>query len=276
MPAAMTRSNNAPPTGPRDDPRAAAHAAGVPYRVRVIDGETVLSPSDLVSFAACADPAFDLLLKRGKEHEERYPAELEVSASGDPDEGGARRLTRIAVDHARVGPAWRGGGGARDGGGHEAWRRRHLPGDLPSTRRRRDLASPRARRRDPGLHVFHYNHYGPTALRKLMSRHSTREAEVDAFVFRSPRDCDRTAACGDGCACFTRGECQTDPAELADRLQHQHREIRAARQRPGPVRRKLLDRLSDRLTQPGVTRSETRELRATTCSMSPILRFGSR
>jgi len=87
--------------------------------VRVIDGETLLSPSDVVSFAACghlaqleraaaanlvqkpifADPAFDLLVQRGKEHEERYLAALEVSASGGPDEGGAQRLTRIAVDH---------------------------------------------------------------------------------------------------------------------------------------------------------------------------------
>jgi hypothetical protein len=86
--------------------------------VRVIGGETVLSPSDLVSFAACghlaqleraaaanlvqkpifADPAFDLLLQRGKEHEERYLAELEAAALGGSDEGSARRLTRIAVD----------------------------------------------------------------------------------------------------------------------------------------------------------------------------------
>lgn len=80
-----------------------------------------MSPSDLVSFAVCghlaqleraaaanlvqkpifADPAFDLLRERGKEHEERYLAELEKAAAGISDEGGPRRVTRIAVDHAR-------------------------------------------------------------------------------------------------------------------------------------------------------------------------------
>jgi predicted RecB family nuclease len=89
--------------------------------MRVVDGRPILSPSDLIGFAACGhltdleraaaaklvkkpifnDPAFDLLLQRGRDHEERYLAELEEAASGGSDEGGARRLTRIAVDHAR-------------------------------------------------------------------------------------------------------------------------------------------------------------------------------
>jgi predicted RecB family nuclease len=89
-----------------------------PHRVRVIDGRTILSPSDVVSFGACrhlteleraaaaklvawpvfSDPSFDLLLQRGLEHEQRYLAELEATASADVAGPGARRLTRIAVD----------------------------------------------------------------------------------------------------------------------------------------------------------------------------------
>ena len=40
-----------------------------------------------------------------------------------------------------------------------------------------------ARRREhPGLHVYHYAPYEPTALKRLMGRHGTREAEVDALL----------------------------------------------------------------------------------------------
>ena len=38
--------------------------------------------------------------------------------------------------------------------------------------------------RDPDLHVYHYNHYEPTAIKKLMSRYGTREAEVDELLRR--------------------------------------------------------------------------------------------
>jgi uncharacterized protein len=36
----------------------------------------------------------------------------------------------------------------------------------------------------PDLHIFHYNHYEPTALKRLMSRHATRIAEVDELLRR--------------------------------------------------------------------------------------------
>lgn len=39
-----------------------------------------------------------------------------------------------------------------------------------------------ARRDDPGMHVYHYAAYEQTALRKLMARHVTREAEVDELL----------------------------------------------------------------------------------------------
>jgi uncharacterized protein len=36
--------------------------------------------------------------------------------------------------------------------------------------------------RDPGLHVYHYAPYEPTALKRLVGRYGTREAEVDRFL----------------------------------------------------------------------------------------------
>lgn len=39
-------------------------------------------------------------------------------------------------------------------------------------------------RRHPDLHVFHYNHYEATALKKLMSRYRTREHELDELLRR--------------------------------------------------------------------------------------------
>src|SRR5207245_2685599 len=36
--------------------------------------------------------------------------------------------------------------------------------------------------RDPGLHVYHYAPYEPTALKRLMGRHGTREDEVDRLL----------------------------------------------------------------------------------------------
>jgi predicted RecB family nuclease len=38
------------------------------------------------------------------------------------------------------------------------------------------------RRRNPGMHVYHYAPYEPTALKRLMGRHATREEEVDALL----------------------------------------------------------------------------------------------
>jgi predicted RecB family nuclease len=36
--------------------------------------------------------------------------------------------------------------------------------------------------RDPSMHVYHYAAYEPTALRRLMGRHATREDELDRFL----------------------------------------------------------------------------------------------
>lgn len=93
--------------------------------MRVVAGESVVSPSDLVAFEACghlaeleraaaanliskpifADAAFELLLQRGKEHEERYLAELEARAAGVSDAGFVRRLTKIVMEGGLLGPA---------------------------------------------------------------------------------------------------------------------------------------------------------------------------
>ena len=37
-------------------------------------------------------------------------------------------------------------------------------------------------RRYPGMHIYHYAHYEPTALKRLMSLHGTREAQVDDLL----------------------------------------------------------------------------------------------
>ena len=90
--------------------------------MRVAEGQAILSPSDLVSFAACrhlldleraaaltlvkkpvfADPAFELLLQRGRDHEERYLAELEAAASAHAGhaEASPPTVTRITFDPA--------------------------------------------------------------------------------------------------------------------------------------------------------------------------------
>ena len=39
-------------------------------------------------------------------------------------------------------------------------------------------------REHPDLHVYHYNHYEPTAVKTLMTRYGTREAEVDDLLRR--------------------------------------------------------------------------------------------
>ena len=39
-------------------------------------------------------------------------------------------------------------------------------------------------REHPDMHVYHYNHYEPTAVKKLMTRYGTREAEVDDLLRR--------------------------------------------------------------------------------------------
>jgi uncharacterized protein len=39
-------------------------------------------------------------------------------------------------------------------------------------------------RRWPDLHVYHYSHYEPTALKRLMAQHATREEEVDELLRR--------------------------------------------------------------------------------------------
>ena len=39
-----------------------------------------------------------------------------------------------------------------------------------------------ARRRDPGMHVYHYAPYEPAAIKRLMGRYTTREEEVDTLL----------------------------------------------------------------------------------------------
>ena len=36
--------------------------------------------------------------------------------------------------------------------------------------------------RYPGLHIYHFAHYEPAAMKRLMGRHATRESEVDRML----------------------------------------------------------------------------------------------
>ena len=36
--------------------------------------------------------------------------------------------------------------------------------------------------RQPDLHIYHYAHYEPTALKELMSKHGVRESELDDLL----------------------------------------------------------------------------------------------
>jgi predicted RecB family nuclease len=36
--------------------------------------------------------------------------------------------------------------------------------------------------REPGMHVYHFGHYEPSALKRLMGRHATREAQLDRLL----------------------------------------------------------------------------------------------
>ena len=35
---------------------------------------------------------------------------------------------------------------------------------------------------DPGMHVYHFGHYEPSALKRLMGRYATREEEIDELL----------------------------------------------------------------------------------------------
>ncbi|HVR72352.1 MAG TPA: TM0106 family RecB-like putative nuclease [Vicinamibacteria bacterium] len=80
--------------------------------------------------------------------------------------------------------------GRRDAGGnpafHTFWARDEqgtvtLAAEKRAFERLMDLFVER-RARDPGIHIYHYAPYEPTALGRLMGRHGTREDEVDALL----------------------------------------------------------------------------------------------
>src|SRR5690606_25865385 len=56
-----------------------------------------------------------------------------------------------------------------------------LAGEKDAFERFIDFVTER-RRLHPGMHVYHYAPYEPTALKRLMGRHATREAEVDELL----------------------------------------------------------------------------------------------
>ncbi|MGZ8515499.1 MAG: TM0106 family RecB-like putative nuclease, partial [Candidatus Limnocylindrales bacterium] len=73
-----------------------------------------------------------------------------------------------------------------DGSFHAFWSRDadgefSLPAEGRAFERLVDFIMERLER-DPGLHVYHYAPYEPTALKRLMGRYGTREAEIDRLL----------------------------------------------------------------------------------------------
>ncbi|HEX7950522.1 MAG TPA: TM0106 family RecB-like putative nuclease, partial [Candidatus Limnocylindrales bacterium] len=73
-----------------------------------------------------------------------------------------------------------------DGTFHAFWSREDdgefsLPAEQRAFERLVDFMMARLER-DPGLHVYHYAPYEPTALKRLMGRYGTREAEIDRLL----------------------------------------------------------------------------------------------
>jgi uncharacterized protein len=113
----------------------------------------------------CAEPGLGLAALP-----EPSPGDLFFDMEGDPfiADGGLEYLfgiTEVTGGAPRFTPFW----------GHDR------AGEKQAFEALVDLITER-HARDPSLHVYHYAQYEPVALKKLMSRHCTREDEVDRLL----------------------------------------------------------------------------------------------
>ena len=98
------------------------------------------------------------------------PADLYFDIEGDPYiDGGLEYL---------FGVTWRDEGSATQ---FKAFWAHDNAGEKRALEEFVDFVNER-RRRFPGLHVYHYANYEPAALKRLMSRHATREDEIDDWL----------------------------------------------------------------------------------------------
>lgn len=103
------------------------------------------------------------------------PGDLFLDLEGDPFafDDGLDYLFGILDLDGRFTPIW---SHDPDGSGDFS-----LAGEKAAFERLVDLLIGRLARH-PGMHVYHYAHYEPTALKRLMGRHATREEEVDRLL----------------------------------------------------------------------------------------------
>jgi len=101
------------------------------------------------------------------------PGDLFFDIEGDPYafEDGLDYLFGVLETDGRFNAIW-----SRDAGGEFS-----LEGERAAFERLMDFIMEHLER-EPTLHVYHYAPYEPTALKRLMGRHGTREAEVDRLL----------------------------------------------------------------------------------------------
>jgi uncharacterized protein len=101
------------------------------------------------------------------------PGDLFFDIEGDPYafDDGLDYLFGVLETDGRFTAIW-----SRDAGGEFS-----LEGERAAFERLIDFIMERLER-DPSLHVYHYAPYEPTALKRLMGRYGTREAEVDRLL----------------------------------------------------------------------------------------------
>ena len=98
-------------------------------------------------------------------------------------------------------------------------------------------------RRFPGMHVYHYAHYEPTALKRLMSLHGTREAQVDDLL-RGEKFVDLYKVVREAIRTSRAGPVDQGPRDLlhaaargrGDDRGRQHRPLRALARRRATMR----------------------------------------
>ena len=99
------------------------------------------------------------------------PDDIFLDFEGDHfAETGVREYLLGYVTQAPEGPA-----------GYTALRAQTLAEECAAFERFMDLATA-IRARNPGAHIYHFAPYEPTALKRLMGRHATREVELDALL----------------------------------------------------------------------------------------------
>ena len=188
--AATRPASSSPPASPRPprSPRTPAGVDGRRHRRRARSSGSATRPSSRSKARGCVPPLYELLRARAARRRRRRHAVAQARARRAARAVARRPLLRHgrrplrARRRARV-PVRR----------RRARRRRRaaLParsGRTTATRRSAafeqfiDFVDERRRRATPSMHIYHYAPYEPTAIKRLMGAHGTRETEVDELL----------------------------------------------------------------------------------------------